>query len=186
MKKSINIYTVQSNETASLTVSSANTGKTFTFLLDVTTLERVKALHWSFVESYPGLVYARCTFPCKGQPHIPLHHFVLGCPEIPEDFEVDHIDRNTLNNKEENLRLVHKNVNKRNRSKRAASSSKFIGVRSYSNPVEGRRNWRAFIAVNGKQVHLGAFHLEEDAAKARDKAAKCYFGGFAKLNFPET
>lgn len=45
------------------------------------------------------------------------------------------------------------------------------------------KKWRATITVNGKQMHLGVFSDEIEAAKVRDKAAKQYHGTFAHLNF---
>lgn len=54
-------------------------------------------------------------------------------------------------------------------------SSRFRGVRLH---VDGR--WDAYVFRNGQHVHLGLFEVEEQAARARDRAV----GPKAKLNFP--
>ena len=66
---------------------------------------------------------------------------------------IDHIDRNPLNNRIENLRNVTHQENMWNKN-----------CRGYSwNTKEGR--WKAQIVFNGKQKHLGIFDDEEDARK---------------------
>ena len=43
----------------------------------------------------------------------------------------------------------------------------------------------ACIKHNGKQIHLGYFESESDAAATYDSRAKVLFGEFARLNFPQ-
>ena len=100
-------------------------------------------------------------------------------PENPLKNCIDHKDRDCLNDKESNLRVVTRSQNQMNMSPQKGSSSKYLGV-SWNEP---RCKWRAVITVNNKTKHLGRFIDEEEAAKAYDQAAIQYFGEFANLNF---
>ena len=97
--------------------------------------------------------------------------------DIPEGFEVDHRDRNKLNNKLENLRLATRTQNNGNRDT-TYGTSQFKGV--YFDKQTGK--WRAEIRYQKKRKRLGRFLNELDAAKAYDRAAKELFGEFAKCN----
>jgi hypothetical protein len=75
---------------------------------------------------------------------------------------VDHIDRNSLNNNLLNLRWVTISENKRNSNKqKKESSSKYKGVNKHS-----KNRFRARIMINKKNINLGNFEKEEEAAKA--------------------
>ena len=101
--------------------------------------------------------------------------------ELRPGEEVDHIDRNTVDDRRENLRLATSSQNQANRGKpKGTCSSKYKGV-CWHKPT---KKWRARIKVDGKLIHLGLFIEEFEAALAYDRAAKEYFGDFAKLNFP--
>ena len=90
--------------------------------------------------------------------------------------QVDHVDRNGLNNARNNLRFATSQQNSANSIRKIHGTSIFKGV-SWS----GKR-WRAQIKVNGITKNLGEFIVEEDAARAYDEAAKEYFGAYAILN----
>jgi hypothetical protein len=79
---------------------------------------------------------------------------------------VDHINRDPLDNRISNLRLVNRTTN--NRSKRVSGKSRFPGVSWHKQ----KRKWRAQITVDRKQIHLGLFACEQDAARAYRAAFK--------------
>jgi len=99
--------------------------------------------------------------------------------EWPKE-EIDHKDRNPLNNRFDNLRPCTHRQNLMNQSSTAGSTSAFIGV-SFS---RSRKKWIAQISPSRRRIYLGRFDREEDAAMAYDAAARQHFGEFANLNVP--
>ena len=102
----------------------------------------------------------------------------------PKEGEIDHIDRNPLNNKFSNLRLATIAQQNMNQSKFKTKdgvpcSSIYKGV-SWN---KGKQKWRARIVFDKKEIHLGYFIDEKEAALAYDEAATKFFGEFAVLNF---
>lgn len=93
---------------------------------------------------------------------------------------VDHCNGNGLDNRKENLRACTNAQNQMNKSKGYGKSS-YKGVSWHTQ----LKKWRARIKVEGKEILLGVFAEEVEAAKAYDKAAREYFGGFACPNFKE-
>jgi hypothetical protein len=74
---------------------------------------------------------------------------------------IDHINRNKLDCRKENLRIVSRSLNSRNCSyKNKDSSSVHRGV-TWS---KWAKKWKASICVDGKQCHLGYFNNEQDAS----------------------
>lgn len=95
---------------------------------------------------------------------------------------IDHKDLNPFNNQKSNLRPATHAQNHHNRTKRRGKlTSQYKGVSWRSD----RSVWRATIVVDKKQIFLGTYSNQVAAAKAYDRAAKTYFGIFARLNFPE-
>lgn len=103
-----------------------------------------------------------------------LHHFILNLST-----GVDHKNSNGLDCQKHNLRQATKAENNRNRSKTPNLSSKYKGVSLHKQS----NRFMAKVAVNSKNIYLGSFNSEIEAAKAYDKVAKIYHGEFAKLNF---
>lgn len=85
--------------------------------------------------------------------------------EIPEGMEIDHIDCNPLNNDIENLRLVTRSENLRNRRKftmnKNIKESKYKGVYW----CRRRNKWIAQMRYNKKTYYIGQFDCEDTAYK---------------------
>ena len=120
--------------------------------------------------------YALNHFIANGKQKNELMHRIIMNPQ--ENMEIDHKDGNGLNNQKNNLRIVTKSQNCINRNKYKNSSSKYKGV-------YWRRDlnkWHSQIRKNKKQIYLGIYIKEIDAAKAYNKAAIELFGEYALLN----
>jgi len=100
--------------------------------------------------------------------------------DAPKGMQVDHINRNKLDNRRENLRLCTHYDNQRNKPGRGIYS-KHKGVSSY----KGCGKYIAKIGSRGKTIYIGRFDTEVEAALAYDKKARELHGEFAFLNFPE-
>ena len=92
---------------------------------------------------------------------------------IPDSLEIDHINRNGLDNRLENLRLATRRQQCTNKSKRQSSPHPAIGIRQRT-----KNGWYA--RVNGRE--LGKFETIEKAAFAHDVASSHFYGEFAALN----
>lgn len=108
---------------------------------------------------------------------IKLHRFITGAPP---GTHVDHINHDPLDNRRNNLRICTPQQNQGNARKLKPGQSKYKGVAWCA----GARKWRAYIAKDRKQKHLGLFLDEREAAAAYDAAAREAFGEFAHTNLP--
>ncbi len=98
-------------------------------------------------------------------------------------FEVDHIDRDTSNNRSSNLRWATRTLNQANT--RPKNPLGFKGV--FKNKlINNSFSYTAVISMGrGKKTTLGTFKTLKEAAIAYDVEAKKRYGNFALLNFPD-
>ena len=113
-----------------------------------------------------------------GRVMITMHRQILG---FPAGLEVDHINMNGLDNRRANLRAASRAENSRNSGKPA----RLLPTSSYKGVMfdRARSRWRASITLNGKNMFLGNFDREDEAAKHYDMASRSLFGRFARTNF---
>lgn len=149
-----------------------------TTIVDDQDFEILSQISWYYHKGYAARTEIR-----DGKRHTLYMHRLLMKP--PKGMIVDHINGNKLDNRRKNLRICNRAENNRNmihyRSrKRAVTHSKYKGVYW----VGGKKNpWVAQIRYNKRQIHLGYFSTEKEAALAYDQAAFELFGPFACPNF---
>lgn len=96
----------------------------------------------------------------SGKHNLRLHRLLVGRGPMARALEVDHINRDKLDNRRSNLRLVPHSVNGRNVPSQQGTSS-FRGV-SWS---KERNRWVAQASHCKKNHFLGYYTDEEEAAK---------------------
>lgn len=83
----------------------------------------------------------------KYGPEYSIHKYIIKILmklDIDNNQVIDHINKNKLDNTRENLRVVTRSENSRNKPKKENSSSEYIGVSKYG------KKWRAAIYINNK------------------------------------
>lgn len=152
-------------------------------VVDRLDLDLVSQFRW--VVSDGGTTsYARATVRSGGlRRFVYMHRLIMAAQP---GTEVDHADRNGLNNRRSNLRMATRSQNLQNRGSHTRggkpSTSQYKGV-SWD---KARSAWKTNINVNGRQEHLGRHPSEVEAAVAYDRRAREAFGSFAFLNFPDS
>lgn len=131
---------------------------------------------WQFVSKYKWYL-GKSGYPlCYELGQLQLHRFVytiiLG-ESIPYKFCVDHIDRNKLNNTNDNLRLATVQENSFNKT----TNSNKKGVKKIS-----KNNFSATIVKNGIKHEIKNIPSERQAAEMYNIMAEELFGTFASPN----
>jgi len=112
----------------------------------------------------------------KGFPVYQKMHDVVKPP--PYGFEVDHENRDRLDNQEDNLRYATRQQQCMNSSLSSKSTSGLKGVCF----DKSRGKWVATIKKDGCAHNLGRFPTALEAAQAYDRKAVELFGEFAATN----
>ena len=146
-----------------------------TIILDLEIFEELEQCNFFLEENKNGdlRVFFRYKWNDSG---IILHRYIMKVTD--PDILVDHKNKDTLDNRRENLRTCDKSQNAANSGPR---SGKYKGV-YYRKDTN---KWIAQFTYLGKTKHLGSFNSVENAARAYDKAAFEQHGKFAYLNFPK-
>lgn len=104
-----------------------------------------------------------------------MHELIKG--EHP-GHEVDHIDRDGLNNQKSNLRFATHSQNNANKPAQINNRSGYKGVSWHF----AAQKWVAQLRVKKVHYHLGLFESKEQAALAYNNKAKELLGEFAYQN----
>lgn len=91
---------------------------------------------------------------------------------------VDHINRNPLDNRRDNLRFCTSSGN--------ASNRVYQNKHGYRGVCTSRNKFSVFISVGKKVIQRGGFSSPVEAARGYDALARELHGEFAVLNFPDT
>lgn len=130
--------------------------KTF---IDIEDIEKIEKYKWTFNGQY-----------VKNEANnIYLHRYIL---DYYGDEDIDHINRNKLDNRKANLRIVSHENNSHNKSIQNNNTTDFIGI-IYD---KTRNKWRVEIMYQSKKIYLGRFNDIEEAKIVRLNAELKYFG----------
>lgn len=113
---------------------------------------------------------------CENSKTIRAHWLITGEPL--KGFEVDHIDRNKFNNRNNNLRIVSRSENIANMGLNIKNTTGLKGV--YYVVKLGR--WQTKIRFGDKQYSLGYYKSKYDAARAYDTEKIRLYGNVAATN----
>lgn len=130
---------------------------------------------WKWTYHNCGYAYRNEKIGVKKYKCILLHRQILGS----DSPEIDHINRDRLDNRRINLRACNRRDNAINIPKRKGKyTSKYKGV-YYSRRCKA---WVAQLKINYTALYLGKYKTENDAAVAYNIAASKHYGAFAYLN----
>lgn len=116
----------------------------------------------------------------KGHLNGKIINFSRAVLSPPENFQVDHINRNKLDNRKTNLRMVSQFENSLNKNIRIDNSSGVTGI-SWDRK---NKKWKVQITKDGRNFWIGRFFSLEEAKKARKIAETEYFGECLKMIHP--
>ena len=144
---------------------TSNTNQEFYF--DLEDYDKIKDYCWIERVKNDTYHYLTAKNPTTNK-HVRMHQ-VLGL------YGHDHIDRNPMNNRRNNLREATIAENARNCSKPKNNNSGIIGVCW----INREQKWHSYITVNNQRKSLGYFINKTDAIVARLAAELKYFKDFA-------
>ena len=109
-----------------------------------------------------------------------LHRIIMN---PPADMQIDHKNKNTLDNRRSNLRICTHAENQWNRGKTKTNSCGYKGVSK--DKRRKSKKYRARITANKQTSYLGSFDDAREAGTVYRKAVKEYHGKFGRDKDPE-
>ena len=92
-----------------------------------------------------------------------MHHLII--PNVPSGYERDHINRNRLDNRMDNLRVVTKQENLKNRYFDKHTSYEHGNICWY----EPSKEWLVYAKENNKIINIGLFKNKDDAIAVKQQ-----------------
>lgn len=156
-------------------------------LVDDEDFEFLNQWKWSAVKSkHSKTFYAVRSYYGEKRKTIRMHKVIFERYNQFEIEEIDHIDRNGLNNQKNNLRHATRQQNICN--VRGFGVSKYKGVTHLSRTKKVKNGYKTYfyyrsrICLNKKTIEIGLFKTEIEAAIAYNKKALELHGEFAFIN----
>lgn len=180
-KRKFNQYIIN-GDTTTLYVK-CRTGEYLECYIDTKNLQKFLDLGYSwhtYWNQRNDTYYARCSVykgvnPVTGNSQfqmIYMHHFIK---PIEKGQVIDHRDNNTLNNREDNLRVTTQTGNTKNRTTKNKNNKS--GYRNVSwNKSENK--WMVQLQINKKNTRLGYFDDVHEAGRFAAEMRKKYYGEF--------
>lgn len=160
-KRKLNIYYIKGE---TVYVELSNTKETM--VCDLEDWEKLKNCTWH--KGKTGYAETSNVMRNERQRIRKFHIEIMG---KREGFVIDHINRNSLDNRKNNLRFVSQHANTTNQRIRKTNTSGITGV--FKRRDTGK--WSAGIMVDGRAIRLGCYNTKEEAAEARRKGEEKYF-----------
>lgn len=135
-------------------------------IIDKTDLQQVEKHKWCLIQKRDAKY---CGSKINGK-QVYLHRLLMGFKNI------DHIDRDPLNNRRSNLREATTKQNIWNSKYKSHNKCGFKGV------YKSKNRWAARICKDGVRKFLGSFETPEEAAVVYNDVASKLYGEFAYLN----
>lgn len=138
--------------------------KEYTILIDDGDFNSVNNIVWTPTVKTNGIYFRNTTGGSKY-----LHQHILG---ITDGLIIDHINRNTLDNRRINLRHASQSINAYNSKLSSRNTSGYRGI-SFCND---RKKWEVRMVLYKKRVYFGQFDNIDDAINIIDKINNKMFG----------
>lgn len=144
-------------------------------LVDIEDYDYLNQFKWRVCQSHSNLYALRHIKINKKQTTMKMHREIM---KPLKNIEIDHKNKDGLDNRKDNLRTCTSAQNKMNRGRTSINISGYKGVHWHKE----NKKWRARIGINKKCINLGCYNEKKKAALAYNEAAKKYHGEFARLN----